>query len=153
MARNKGFRFKKAVQAAGGVTQKLALPIGNIAQKHFERNFDKQGFVDNSLSRWKEVQRRTPGTQAWKRSTPAARTNPILRGKGSGVLAKSIKVVKADRRMIRLSTIGKANTYANYHNEETGKIPQRKFMGDSKQLNKKIITRIGKEVDRVLRMV
>lgn len=153
MARNKGFRFKKAFEAAGGITAQLASPIGNIAKQEFEENFDRQGFMDNRLERWKEVQRRIPGTQSYKRATPSGRSAPILRGRGSGVLAKSIRVVRATSRLIRLSTIGKANNYAAYHNDGSGKIPKRQFMGNSKNLDRLIIKRIDREIMKALRMV
>lgn len=153
MARNKGFRFEEALRAGSGIANKLAPVIGNIAQREFEENFERQGFMNDTLRRWKEVKRRTPGTKAFKYATPAGRMSPILRGKGSGVLAKSIRVMRADSTSIFLATTGKANNYAKYHNDGASNLPQRQFMGDSKRLTMLILKRIDKEVMKALSMV
>lgn len=153
MARNKGYRFRRAFLANNNFSNILAKKIGNITKREFEANFDHQGFKDSSVKKWKEVQRRIPSTKAYKYGTKASRTNPILRGKGSGLLARSIKVIRADHLQIKIDVVGKASEYAYFHNKGTAKIPQRKFMGYSRSLNKKVIARIEREINEALKRV
>jgi hypothetical protein len=145
----KGFRFKAMILAAGGIVEKLSAPVGNIAQRHFETNFVKQGFVDSSTSKWKNVQRRIPGTKAYKYGTTSSRTRPILIGPGTPVLSRSIRYTVLGKGKIRVAVMGKATKYAGYINSGTSKMTKRQFIGRSRALDKQIVNRVQIELSRV----
>lgn len=134
-----GFRVRLRKQMAD-----LPEELGEIAVQHFRQNFEKQGFEGQ---RWAEVQRRKPGTKAYRYGTLASRTNPILHGKGPGKLNHSIKVISVARNKIVVATTGAlVNKYANLHNVGRGRLKQRKFMGMSKRLGRKFINAINKRL-------
>jgi phage gpG-like protein len=124
--------------------QKLPPAVGLIAKSHFEGNFRGQGF-DNQ--KWAEVQRRIPETNAYKYATKAQRTSAILSGK-TKLLAKSIYVKSATWKKI---VIASSSKYGKFINEGTPIMPQRKFMGFSVKLNKKILSFVKKQADKVFK--
>src|SRR3989304_3934733 len=70
--------------------------IGKDAQRFFTASFNNQGFTDISKTSWKEVQRRIPGTSAYKypkKSAGRRRTRAILvqSGKLRADVARSMK--------------------------------------------------------------
>lgn len=120
---------------------KLAGSISLLAEKHFRANFLNQGFDGK---KWQNVQRRIKPTKRDIRT--GASTRAILYGKKAGVLSKSIygRVRSWDKIVI-----GTTVPYAKYHNEGTEKIPQRKFIGDSEILNKKIVNLITSQINKI----
>jgi phage gpG-like protein len=123
---------------------KLPPAVGLIAKSHFERNFRGQGFDGK---KWQEVQRRTPGTKTYKYATKAQRTSAILSGK-TKLLAKSIYVRSAKWDKIVIASGSKYGEFINYG---TPRMPARKFMGHSVKLNKKILSFVKKQADKVFR--
>ncbi len=115
-------------------TQRKALPakLGNIALKFFQDNFRREGFLDNSLTRW---QRR-------KRETRRSRGKKILQN--TGRLRRSIKRLSTTFGRIAIGTRGVP--YAEVHNEGLGVMPKREFVGDSAKLEKLLQQRISKEI-------
>ena len=115
-------------------TQRKALPakLGNIAVKFFQDNFRREGFIDNSLTRW---QRR-------KRETRRSRGKKILQN--TGRLRRSIKRLTTTFGRIVIGTRGVP--YAEVHNEGLGVMPKREFVGDSAKLEKLLQKRISKEI-------
>ncbi len=115
-------------------TQRKALPakLGNIAVKFFQDNFRREGFLDNSLTRW---QRR-------KRETRRSRGKKILQN--TGRLRRSIKRLSTTFGRIAIGTRGVP--YAEVHNEGLGVMPKREFVGDSATLEKLLQQRISKEI-------
>ena len=122
----------------------LPLEIGNMGQNFFRSSFENHGFVDKSLERWREVQRRTPGTRAYNQSTNARRTEAILVDTGDLRRAVANSLVRATFSLIRFNV---SSDYAIYHNKGTKRIPQRMFIGRSEifitRVKKTIIHRFG----------
>lgn len=145
--------FRNAELLAKKMSGKLAPVIGNIAQRHFQENFDKEGFVDDGLKKWPEVERRMPGTRAYRYGKLSSRTRPILRGSGTPILSNSIRVLRATSRRIEVGTTGTANKYAEVHNAGIGRMKKRQFVGNSRILNEKFEKRIKLEIDNVLASV
>lgn len=143
-----------------------------MAVEHFEQNFEKGGFVNVGLEKWKP------------RKNDLDPGRAILVGKGSGRLSRSIRVVRTGRLNV---VVGTEIEYAAIHNtggvthpsitprmkswawgmykrtksarykaialSPTGKrlnvtIPQRKFIGNSAQLNRKINQYFKREIKR-----
>ena len=115
-------------------TQRKALPakLGNTAVKFFQDNFRREGFLDNSVTRW---QRR-------KRETRRSRGKKILQN--TGRLRRSIKRLTTTFGRIVIGTRGVP--YAEVHNEGLGVMPKREFVGDSAKLEKLLQQRISKEI-------
>lgn len=144
------------------VLQKAPRAIGIMAVQHFEDNFTKGGFVNDSLQKWKP------------RKHDADPGRAILVGKGSGRLSRSIRVIRTGKMRV---VVGTDIEYAAIHNtggtthptvtpamkrwawamykrtkssrykaiamSKTGKkltvkIPKRKFIGNSKALDREI---------------
>lgn len=124
------------------IKNKLARKVAQISQEYFEEAFDKEAFDG---VKWKEVQRRIPGTKAYKAAKQSGRTNPILTK--STALRKSIKIMKATWDDIRIETVGSVNDYSDVHNEGTSTMPQRQFMGQSDELDKLVERLIEDELD------
>lgn len=129
---------------------------GNMAVRHFKESFRNEGFTDQSLEKWTEVQRRIPGTLAYETATGAARTRGILRGKG--IMVNSIKVLQSSEYKVVIGVAGVP--YAPYHNDgakwtqrkvfgkpmreaKAVEIPKRQFIGNSKVLEQNIDKRLG----------
>lgn len=128
---------------------------------HFEESFDNEGFTDSSLKKWDA--RKT--TDKRGRDITRYRTNKvgkkgalnnygrknegraILTGHATGgnKLRNSLKAQKISDG-VEFST---DKDYAQVHNEGEGNMPKRQFMGESKQLDKKIINKIDKSLDNI----
>lgn len=133
--------FRKNFEA---LKKRLPNDVAILALKHYDLNFKKQGFDGQ---KWQEVQRRIEGTKANKYAKKPQRTKAILSGK-TQLLAKSnyIKQSSWDRIVIANST-----SYGIYHNYGTSKLPQRKFLGYSIVLNKKIVNFVGSQLNKVFK--
>lgn len=132
---------------------KTVLPriCGEESVRFFQDSWKNQGFTNQSVSKWKEVQRRIPGTNPYKypkNKDRGRRTRSILVGKGSGRLRRSIR---RGYTSFSKTVIATDVPYAKYHNEGTDKIPKRQFMGRSKQLDVKVKNTISKELDKIFR--
>lgn len=136
----------KAAQAKMKLQTKAILAVAaNEAVNHFKANFKVGGFVDRSVEKWKKRKgNKDPG-------------RGVLIGKGSGRLKRSIKrsSLSATRTVIGVS--GTPNKYASVHNFglRSGRgrgftMPQRKFMGESQVLNKKISRLIKRRIKKIL---
>jgi phage gpG-like protein len=120
--------------------QKLPRILGNKAVKFFQSNFDKEGFQDRTVSKWKE--------RNYKPKGGAKKQMQV-----TGRLRRSIKTISANWGSIKIGTKGVA--YARIHNEGLkgkafGKyafqMPKRQFIGESYKLQKGIKARIEKEL-------
>lgn len=135
---------------------------GNEAVSHFRENFDKEGFVDGGLHRWPEVERR-------KKDSPWYGFSPTAKGRFSptrakdrilhntGELRDSIDYKVTGKRQV---TISSDKPYARVHNEGgTAKIfgkkaftmPRRRFIGDSRELNERIVKELEQEIGKIIK--
>ena len=161
--------------------------IGIESANFFSENFDRQGFLDNGLKKWKKPKRTDPnspwyGFQYRARTklpsnhprrrgakkpykprkanpitnfSPAATKKPTL--VNTGRLANSI-----DFRIIspKKVEIYSDVPYAAVHNyggtikifgRKTTRVPQRRFMGPSAELNRKIKKIIEQDIKRIMK--
>lgn len=82
--------------------------IAADAERHFKMSFRNQGFTDHGLDRWQPLKRPRTG-----RGKPLK--GRIL--KGTGLLANSIRVARADWQAIQVVAGGQHVPYAKIHNE------------------------------------
>jgi phage gpG-like protein len=114
---------------------KFQLPkiIANDGVRFFLKGFRSQGFTDEVFTRWKSRKGVQKGRDA---------TRNILVDSGAlrRSVSNSVKVATWDKIKFQVEL-----PYAAYLNNGTDKMPQRKFMGDSKKLTQENIKKI-KEV-------
>ena len=102
-------------------------------------NFRKQGFDDFSVNKWQEVQRRIPGTKAYKypKQRDLGRRTRRINNK-TGLLQGSIRVTSAVFNRI---AVGTNVPYAEYVNRK------RKYLGRSRRFerdtHKNITVKVG----------
>jgi len=119
---------------------------GNIAVEKFKKNFEGEGFFGN---KWQEVQRRQPGTKAYKAVAnrhPADTQRKILTGR-TGNLRNSINY----RTQPGVAIVYSDTTYGKYHNEGTNKLPKREFVGDSPELERAVTEKLEKELSKIIK--
>lgn len=116
------FRFdKKAARFKRGIQSALDI-MANNAVNHFKiDNFNAQGFIDETVERW-------PARKSKK--DDAGRKILVKTGRGR----ESIKVLS---RYGNKRKIGTLVPYMNYHNVGAGRLPKRKFIGNSAKLERK----------------
>jgi len=94
-------------------------------------NFDRQGFVDGGVQKWKK--RKSKKDNSGRR---------LLVKTGAG--RRSIRIM----RLTSMKGVVEAGAnYMSYHNEGTARLPQRQFMGNSRNLEKKFQERIFEYID------
>lgn len=134
------------------VNDQIPDKIGNKAVELFNRNFKTESFFGQ---KWQEVQRRTPGTAAYKTAEQHHKTRhirPILTG-DSGALGRSIRYRVEKGAAVVYSDLD----YSSAHNDGTSiagvrhnvRIPQRRFIGHHAEVDKMVkatITRLLNEV-------
>jgi len=160
------------------VKTKLPRMIGKIAVDHFKENFRKGGFVNGGLQKWKPVKRFDADSQyaAGKYGTLLSGRkelyNSITFDAGSGTVT-----IKSDKEYAQIHNEGgvthptvtdKMKNFAWAMHKKTGKkeskwkgialtkksnltvnIPQRQFIGDSRELNIKIKDIIEIELTKI----
>lgn len=111
--------------------------LANEGQKYFNNNFTKQ--AADGTDKWPEVQRREPGTFAYKypkKKYLARRTNPILVGKTrrlKNAVNRSMKSVNS--RRVVWGVYGKPGVYGSFHNAGIGQ-KERQFMANTYKFRK-----------------
>lgn len=138
------FNLDKVKDNVQLLKRRLPRLLANQATKYFTDTF-KSGSWEGR--RWKEVERRKPGTNEYKypkKRGLSRRTKPIL--------VKSGKLRRAVSMSARVVTFNKIQLlvdlpYAERHNKGLDGMPKRQFMGDSKKLRKMQLILINKEIE------
>lgn len=145
--RNK-FNLGATITALNKTKRELPIKIANLTRNFFLNSFRQQGFTDAVENKWKEVQRRIPGTPAFKypkKKQLSRRTSPILVRTGKLRREVSNSIRNATWEEIRLG-VSDATPYAEAQNDGTKHIPKRKFMGKSRMLTVQTKEKIRKEI-------
>ena len=146
------------------IKRTLPIKVGRIATDHFKENFRKGGFVNGGLHPWQPAKRQLSGS---KRATDNYGT--LLSSRKH--LFGSIKYIPGDGSVVVRSNL----IYAPIHNwggtiyqqrkrKNAGKgkkslalpkrvaitIPQRQFLGESKELDDKIHQKIESELEKII---
>lgn len=130
------FRFDIKLSNVAKLKDTLPQLLANQAQNFFVDSFRKQGWEDRTLKKWPEVQRRIPGTNAYKypkRRGLSRRRKPIevMTGKYRRAVGNSAK-----RISFKSITFVVPLKYASTQNEGNKRmnIPERRAVGDSWKL-------------------
>jgi hypothetical protein len=132
------FHLERVKQKLAQVKQRLPKKIADDSKSFFNDSFKQGGFTNNSFQKWPEVQRRIPGTNAYKYPKSkklSRRTKPIL--VLTGRLRDSVRITQVS---FARSVIQTDVPYAEFQNKK------RKFMGRSRALDKRTYKIIHKEI-------
>lgn len=143
--------FKGVINNYQSFKKRIPVILGEQAKNFFQDSWEKQGWDDGGVKKWKEVQRRIPGTRAYKypkKKDRGRRTRAILVGKGSGKLRRDIRRVYTS---FGRTVIATSLPYAKRHNEGLNDMPIRRYMGASKTLDKIQLKTIGRELVRIFK--
>lgn len=145
--------LKRATLKAKDFLKTDAVTILSVeGQKHFRNSFQRgvEGFVDEKLVPWKDIQEKTKRRKRRKNGS----LPPVLTDKGH--LRDSIDY-NADFNK-QEAVFSSNQPYAQVHNEggQAGKngsatIPQRGFMGPSKELERKVVDKIERTLDNIFK--
>jgi phage gpG-like protein len=133
------------------IDRQLPIIIGKMAVEHFKLNFQNEAW---GRDKWKEPKRRIPGTREYKISG-AGRTRKILAEGGD--LGRSIQYTPESSKV----TIHSDLIYAAIHNyglegkawgRHHFKMPQRQFIGEDEELNKKIQNELDKQLSKIIKL-
>jgi len=103
------------------------------ARNFFDESWDNKGFTDDNLVIWEPV---------IDRKTKAAKERPLV---DTGALRKLQTESNATS-----GTVFTEEDYATYHNEGSDIHPQRQFMGESAELDRRAIEIIDNKISEIL---
>lgn len=139
-----GFNARKIRDQVRQLKKSIPAQTSSMAVEWFENSFTRQGFTDRRFKRWK------------KRKPYAPRNEGRAILVDTGTLRRSIRKERVTFRQVRI--VSKL-PYSAIHNDGLrGKawgrheftMPQRKFMGNSQKLERKMLKFIYKSIDKAL---
>lgn len=139
------FGFDRLARNAEAALRNVNVLLSNQAQNYFVDSFEKQGWNGR---KWKEVDRRREGTNAYKYPKARSRTNPILVASGDlrrqvSVMARTAQISPSQMRMV-LDV-----PYAERHNEGLKGMPKRQFIGQTPELTRMQSAKIKEIIDNI----
>jgi len=135
-----GFTIQQKIAALQRLKVDLPKAIAESGQLYFQKNFDKQQWDGKPWAPRKKETKKTIGKH-------------IL--VGTGALRQSLQnsIIRYDWKSVEwgVNPLSKKDgrIYAGYLNYGTDKMPAREFIGGSKELNKRIISLIKREFNKV----
>lgn len=124
----------------------LPIKVGAMAKAHFQENFEKGGFVNNGLKKWKPAKRLSSGKKG-----AASNYGTLLSARNH--LFNSISYVPGFGQVKIINPV----EYAAVHNEglKAGRgkgfiMPKRTFIGKSHELDVKVEQKIDSEVSKII---
>lgn len=135
--------------------------IGVEAKKHFREGFQKEGFTGATFEPWQEVKRRAESKMKRNKNGKVSKRQhrdqlrKILVDKGHmrdsidySITGMDIEV-GTDDEIGKVQAHNEGTTTAGRNNKVT--IPKRQFIGPSAVLDKKLETRLSKDVTNILK--
>lgn len=147
MGKNHKIDLKPILKKWESAKKVAAATMANEAKNYFEYAFKRQTWEGAA---WKEVKRRTPGTNAYrypKKRDLGRRTRAILVKRGRLRRSFYIQSTRPTRIVVANSA-----PYGIYHNEGGKNLPQRQFMGHTRTLQAKqfkLLTRVLDDCFRI----
>lgn len=135
--------------------------IAGIAIEHFRESFRNEGFTDEKLNPWQEVERRKPESAWYGHSgqtgkfSLARTTAKILTGE-TGHLYNAFNYTRTKEGIIVRNTAPYARVHqyglkAKIYGKKEFTMPKRPFMGQSKQMMDEIKTEITNDIEKILK--
>lgn len=147
------FGFDRVLRNIEQLKRELPPVLANTTQNYFNEAFKTESWDG---VKWETPQRKIAGTRAWKypkKNAQTRRSRAILvqSSKLRRTVATSKRSETWDRTIFRIDPT--LVPYAAAHNEglplRHGKMPQRRFIGDSQRLRKLQISKINQVVSKI----
>lgn len=145
------FRLNKLARSVDRAINDSLSIMGKDAKIFFEDSFKKEGFTDERFEKWQPRKGQIRGGLGAALKVGHKNTKPTLTD--TRKLRKSLKLLTHFKRAIIETTI----PYAAVHNEglRTGrgrgvKMPKRKFMGNSKTLEKRMLAKLTAKIETAI---
>lgn len=159
--------FKKVMEAKRQKLQEfmrssqLKDAVGREAVEHYKQSFENEGFTDETLNPWKEVERRKPESPWFGHSGQTGKTSlertsaPILSGE-TGLLKNSIRYTYLPDgvRISNSAPYAAVHQYglpAKIYGKKQFTMTPRPFIGRSKVLKRNIEEKIKKEIINIIK--
>ena len=134
--------------------------LGVEATNHYKESFDNEGFTDEQLVKWDDVERRDEQSTWYGHSgqtgkfSQARTTAKILSGE-TGELANSLSYKHTDRgvRVTSPTAYGHVHQFgklAKIYGKKSFQMPARPFMGKSVLLKTNIESKIKREIIKIM---
>jgi len=147
------FNFDKVLRNLNRVKNDLPQLLSKDTLRYFVDSFNREEWDGK---KWKEVQRRTPGTSAYKYPAKKGlqrRTAHILVGSGygkrGGTLRRALATSTQTATFQKISFHVRDVNYAKYHNDGEGRMPMRRFMGQTRALTAMQTSRITRTINKI----
>lgn len=121
--------------------------VAKDAKAFFEKSFRDEGFTDNSFDKWQPRKGQLRGGLGAALKGSHFNTLPTLTKKR--VLRRSLKIVKG----FNMITIFTNVPYAARHNYGLDGMPQRKFMGHSRLLERRMRAKVTAKINTAIKNV
>lgn len=145
MINNEAKKISQALKEFEADVTNMVTEMGNIAYNMTLETFRNQGFTDNTLQRW----------EPRKRTERGRGQRGILIGLGTGTAGLRGSYRKVRRGLLTISIINN-KVYSGVHNEglRAGRgsgfiMPERRMIGDSAVMNKKIRNKLNFRIKRI----
>lgn len=164
------FFTKKQIKEFEEAFKDLAKKAGKEYMEHFHLSFDNEGFTDEKLEKWEKRSRKDRNKKKRGLLVKTGRLRRSLKKKVSpkrvliytatpyaeihnegGVIQTSVKVRPHKRRMKRGRKKKEIQVKAHTRRVKTT-IPKRQFMGESKQVNKKLEKYMEQEFKKIFKL-
>ena len=150
------FRFIETMRNFEKLKREEPLILGNMAQRYFRKSFEEQGWDGE---KWKEPQRRIPGTAAYKypkKNAEDRHNRAILVGKQTSKRQTGQHLRQSVNESLKLATFDQIlfsvpQVYAKRHNYGEDGMPQRKFLGYSQILMKSLEEKLAHDMQSLHR--
>lgn len=147
------FNFDRVIKNLKRVKSDLPKQLSKDTLNYFVASFNKEEWDG---VKWKEVQRRTPGTNAYKyplKKGLQRRDAHILVGSGyrvrGGTLRRALIGSEETATFEKVSFRVRDVDYAEYHNDGAANLPRRRFMGQTRHLTTLQRKRITQTINRI----
>ncbi|MBR8784268.1 hypothetical protein IX308_000437 [Porphyromonas levii] len=135
--------------------------MAGIAIEHFRDSFNQEGFTDDTLNPWAEVERRKPdspwyGHSGQIRRFSLSRTSAKILSGETGHLSSAFNYVRTKDGIIVKNTAPYARVHqyglkAKVYGKKEFTMPKRPFMGPSKKMTAEIKQEIINDIKKILK--
>lgn len=135
--------------------------IAGIAIEHFRESFENEGFTDDTLNPWQEVERRKPESPWYGHSGQTgtfshARTRAKILSGESGHLRAAFNYSRTKKGVVVRNTAPYARVHqyglpAKIYGKKTFVMPKRPFMGKSRKMIAEINQEIINDLKKILK--
>jgi phage gpG-like protein len=154
MAKNRGGTesLKRKIDLLNRIKTQTPRKAGNIIVKHFKNSFNIEGFEGDGIQKWQPRKGKWQGFSISKKSNRGRKTLTL-----KGNLKRSIYISWADWSRIEITSNLPYSAIHNYglkgiaFGKYPFRMPQRRFIGKSRIMNRKVTDLLEKAINRAMR--